>query len=686
MAKMAPKTQSLKARSAKIVKILLSTAIFALVTALTPPLGHAQPQPLPAPTFRLNLKNADMRSLVEAVSKYTGKNFILDSDAIKAKGFNVITSSPLDSDSIYHIFLSILETVNMAVVEREGISKIVKAATAARIDIPFFEDREGSYDDYTTRIVQTENIGATEAAKTLKLYIRANSSYINTYDKNNLLIITGRRANIERILKILEYMDVSQEDDIAIIKLEHAQAEPLRKVLAKLTLNQTAQQKGRSEKNTILAYPRENSMIIKGSKEYLLAMRALIAQFDVAKEERSSATEVIFLRYSNATELAEVAKKVVKQQNQVINQLNPTDSAERKKERETFIEAHIPSNALIITAPAELMQDAISLIERLDIRRAQVLVEAIIADVSEDKNRELGINPFFDGGTKLPTLVSGLGGINSDIRGLVSTGNTLRGNGNASAIPSGLTAGIANLGGATQFGFLIRAIATDTDSNILSTPRILTLDNQAAEIIVGQNVPFITGSTSTSSGQPFQTIQRRDIGVSLKVKPQISAGDTVILEIEQEVSSISQSSDLAGVNASDIILNKRTIKTTILAENDQIVILGGLTQETVTDEKQKIPLLGDVPLLGRLFQFRSSRKVKQNLMVFLHPVIVSDSQSLSKLTSEKYDDFQRERARRQGLSDSFFKDELPSLPPINVMFEGTRNAPENASGNRRSAP
>ena len=664
------------------MKILLSTAIFVLVTALTPPLSHAQPQQLPAPTFRLNLKNADMRSLVEAVSKYTGKNFILDSDAIKAKGFNVITSSPLDSDSIYHIFLSILETVNMAVVEREGISKIVKAATAARTDIPFFEDREGSYDDYITRIVHTENIGATEAAKTLKLYIRANSSYINTYDKKNLLIITGRRANIERILKILEYMDVSQEDDIAIIKLEHAQAEPLRKVLAKLTLKQTAQQKGRGEKNTILAYPRENSMIIKGSQEYLLAMRALIAQFDVAKEERHSATEVVFLRYSGATELAEVAKKVVKQQNQVINQLNPTDSAERKKERETFIEAHIPSNALIITAPAELMQDAISLIERLDIRRAQVLVEAIIADVSEDKNRELGINPFFDGGTKLPSLASNLGSINSDIIQLRGSRNRA----SVPGIPSGLTAGIANLGGATQFGFLIRAIAQDTDSNILSTPRILTLDNQAAEIIVGQNVPFITGSTSTSSGQPFQTIQRRDIGVSLKVKPQISAGDTVILEIEQEVSSISQAADLDGVNASDIILNKRTIKTTILAENDQIVILGGLTQETVTDEKQKIPLLGDVPLLGRLFQFRSSRKIKQSLMVFLHPVIVSDSQSLSKLTSEKYDDFQQERARRQGLSDSFFKDELPSLPPIHIMFEGTRNAPENTSENRRSAP
>lgn len=667
------------------MKVLLSTAIFVLVTALPPPLSHAQPPPLSdaqPPTFRLNLKNADMRSLVEAVSKYTGKNFILDSDAIKVKGFNVITSSPLDSDSIYHIFLSILETVSMAVVERDGISKIVKAATATRIDIPFFEDQEGSYDDYITRIVQTKKIGASEAAKTLKSYIRNNSSYINTYDKTNLLIITGRRANIDRILKILEYMDVSQEDDIAIIKLEHAEADPLRKVLVKLTLNQTAQQKARGEKNTILNYSRENSLVIKGSKEYLLAMRALIAQFDVAKEKRNSATEVIFLRYSSAKDLAEVAKKVVKQQNQVINQLNPTDSAEKKKERETFIEAHVPSNALIITAPAEQMEDAISLIERLDIRRSQVLVEAIIADVSEDKNRELGINPFFDGGTKLPSLASNLGNITSDIIRLRGTGDIAR----VTGIPSGLTAGIANLGGATQFGFLIRAIASDTDSNILSTPRILTLDNQAAEIIVGQNVPFITGSTTTSGGQPFQTIQRRDIGVSLKVKPQISAGDTVILEIEQEVSSISQASDLAGVNASDIILNKRTIKTTILAENDQIVILGGLTQETVTDEKQKIPLIGDVPLLGRLFQYRSSRKVKQNLMVFLHPVIVSDSQSLSKLTSEKYDDFQQERARRQGLSDSFFKDELPSLPPIHIMFEGTRNAPENASGNRRSAP
>ncbi len=670
------KTQALKKSGAKTVKILLSTAIFVLFTTLwAPPLSQAQP-----PTFRLNLKNADMRSLVEAVSKYTGKNFILDRDAIKAKGFNVITSSPLDADSIYHIFLSILETVNMAVVERDGIAKIVKGGTASRTDIPFFEDREGSYDDYVTRIVQTKNIGASEAAKTLKSYIRNKSSYINSYDKNNLLIITGRRANIGRILRILEKMDVYQEDDIAIIKLEHALAGPLQKVLAKLAPKQTARQKARGNKNTILPYPRENSLVFKGSKEYILAMRTLIAQLDVPKEERNSATEVVFLRYSSAKELAEVAKKVVKQQNQVINQLNPTDSKEKKKERETFIEAHIPSNALIITAPAGQMEEAISLIERLDIRRAQVLVEAIIADVSEDKNRELGINPFLYGGPTRPAITSNLGSINSEIvqLGVLS--------GTPSGIPTGLTAGIASLGGATQFGFLIRAIASDTDSNILSTPRILTLDNQAAEIVVGQNVPFITGSTTTSGGNPFQTIERRDIGVSLKVKPQISAGDTVILEIEQEVSSISQASDLAGVNASDIILNKRTIKTSILAENDQIVILGGLTQETVTDEKQKIPLIGDVPLLGRLFQFRSSRKVKQNLMVFLHPVIVSDSRSLSELTSEKYDDFQQERTRRQGLSDSFFKDELPSLPPINVMFKGTRNAPQSTGGSRLSAP
>ena len=663
---MEPKTQPMKTKSAKIVKILLSTALFMLITAfLASPSSHAQP-----PTFRLNLKNADMRSLVEAVSKYTGKNFILDNDAVKVKGFNVITSSPLDADAIYHIFLSILETVNIAVVERDGIAKIVRGGTAARTDIPFFEDREGSYDDYVTRIVQTKNIGASEAAKTLKSYIRNKSSYINSYNKNNLLIITGRRANIGRILRILEHMDVYQEDDIAIVKLEHAQAGPMNKVLSKLAPKQTAQQKARGNKNTILAYPRENSLVFKGSKEYILAMRALIAQFDVPQEKRNSATEVFFLRYSSAKELAEVAKKVVKQQNQVINQLNPTDSKEKKKERETFIEAHIPSNALIITAPAKQMADAISLIKRLDIRRAQVLVEAIIADVSEDKNRELGINPFFAGGTSRPAIASNLGNINSD---LARIGGVL--SGSSANLPSGLTAGIANLGGASQFGFLIRAIASDTDSNILSTPRILTLDNQAAEIIVGQNVPFITGSTTTSGGNPFQTIERRDIGVSLKVKPQISAGDTVILEIEQEVSSISQASDLAGVNASDIILNKRTIKTTILAENDQIVILGGLTQETVTDENQKIPLIGDVPLLGRLFQFRSSRKVKQNLMVFLHPVIVSDSQSLSDLTSEKYDNFQRERSRVQGLSDSFFRDELPSLPPINVMFKGTRNAP-----------
>jgi general secretion pathway protein D len=340
---------------------------------------------------------------------------------------------------------------------------------------------------------------------------------------------------------------------------------------------------------------------------------------------------VVYLRYAEAKNLADilnsVGKEVIKAEAK-----NSASAGVGNKNDTVSIQADETSNALVITAPASVFPSLRSVIQQLDIRRAQVHIEAIIAEVSLDTANELGVQWLIDGGSKgNPSLSSQLPGAGASIGG-IATGVSA---GTASAIPDGLSLALGSVNESNSLNFitLIRALNTDSETNLLSTPSIVTLDNQEASIIVGQNVPFVTGSsTSSSTTNPFQTIERKDVGTTLMVKPQINEGNTITLDIDQEVSTVS----LAATSAVDLVTNKRAIKTTVQLEDGQLLVLGGLIDDTVIKVQQKIPLLGDIPYIGALFRSNSTRRIKQNLLVFIRATIIRDPKLARDLSQRKY--------------------------------------------------
>jgi len=328
------------------------------------------------------------------------------------------------------------------------------------------------------------------------------------------------------------------------------------------------------------------------------------------------------------------------------------------------IQADEDTNALIITAPPDEMRSILAVIEQLDIRRAQVLVEAIIAELSTNNSAQLGVNFAVDGSdSNRPVAYTNLGGATQALVGTVAS--------QGASLANGLSLAIGRFGGnGIDFGFLLSAIASDTDNNILSTPTLVTMDNQEAEIVVGQNVPFVTGrQLSSSNNNPFQTIERQDIGISLKVKPQINEGDNIKMEIEQEVSDVSNTS-ITG--ATDITTNKRSIKTTVLVEDGQTLVLGGLIDDKVNDSRDKVPFLGDIPLLGSLFRYRTSSKTKRNLMVFLHPTILRDPETADYYSRSKYDELRSAQLGLFGEDKNANSSNRPALPELHMYFDGKR--------------
>jgi len=348
------------------------------------------------------------------------------------------------------------------------------------------------------------------------------------------------------------------------------------------------------------------------------------------------------------------------------NAVTPRSAAETG-ESSVDIQADPNTNALIITAPPDEMQNILAVVRQLDIRRAQVLVEAVIAEITEDNTREFGINFLLDGtDSDAPVGFSNLGGATDGALGIAGA---LESGLPPASLGAGLSLALGRFGsGEIDFGFLVRAIASDADNNILSTPSIVTLDNEEAEIIVGENVPFVTGQQlSTNNDNPFQTVERQDIGLTLKVKPQINDGNTIKMELEQEVSSVNPT---AVTGAADITTSKRSIKTTVLVDDGQTLVLGGLIDDQISDVEEKIPLLGDIPVLGRLFRFRTTTKNKQNLMIFLHPVILRDNDSATQLSNSKYNSLRsRQRFFQQQKNSSVIKEER-ELPELKLFFEG----------------
>lgn len=618
---------------------LFSTAI-ALPIALPTPVQAAE-------TITLNFQDADIKAVINTVADLTGKTFIID-PRVKGK-VNVISKQPLSRKDVYGAFLSILEVHGFITVQVGQATKIIPAANSKSSPQPVLDKLTTTRDELVTHVLALRYVSAQQLVPILRP-ILDKSGHLAAYNDSNSLIISDYASNIERLLEIVKRVDQNTEQEIEIISLQHALGSEVVRLVEKLMPRDP---KDPTSKISIGVDERSNSVLISGSKGKRLELRTLISHLDTPVESGGN-TQVIYLRYGNAENVAKI-----------LTGLSDTLSAPpgggkkaSSASRDVHIQADKESNALVITAPQAKFKSLRSVIQKLDIPRAQVHIEAIIAEVSFEAALELGIEWLVEGTTRssqdLPVAGTSLSG------DLASTLSAIA----ADQIPglgTGLNLAVGRVtSGSTRFGALLRAMASDTSFNILSTPSLTTLDNQEAEIIVGQNVPFVSGEYTPNTGggsNPFRTIERQDIGISLKVKPQINEGDAITLAIEQDISSVNSS-----VEASDLVTNKRTIKTNVLVGNDEIIVLGGLVEDTYDNQDTRVPLLGDIPLLGRLFRYEKTTKVKRNLMVFLHPVIIQDSRHSSNISQSKYTYIQKQQDLANEGDREKMRPELPAFP------------------------
>jgi general secretion pathway protein D len=616
-----------------------------------------------ADEITLNLKNADIRALISTVSKFTGKNFIID-PRVKAK-VTVISANTLTPEEVYEVFLSVLQVHGYAAVPTGSVIKIVPEVNAKQG--PLALSRDGDQhpaDELVTKIIRLEHVPASQLVPILRPLV-PQQGHLAAYNPTNTLIITDHAGNIKRIMKIIAGVDRPDSDELEIIPLKHASASELVRILN--SLSTAGAGKNATTKIKLAADDRTNSILVTGDRASRLKIRTTITFLDTPLEDGSGNTHVIYLKYAKAENLVKILTGLKDQgKSKVAKKVKTAPVAVTTGSvisQNAIIQADDETNALIITADPNTVKNLKAVIRQLDIRRAQVLIEAIIAEITTSNDKEIGVGLAVDGtnsGGTLPAGLSNFAGV-GDLLTAIATGTA------PTTVPAGLSFGIGGEdSNGLRYGALLRALQTDTNTNILSTPNIVTLDNEEAELIVGQNLPFVTGSFtgtgSTNPNNPFQTIERQDVGLTLKVTPQINEGDTIKLVLEQETSSV-----IPGTIEQGIATRKRSIKTSVLVDDGGLLILGGLIQEEVTDTTSKVPLLGDIPLIGFLFRTESTNKTKQNLMVFLRPTILRDHRDAAFVTNEKYNylrGIESEAYDREDDSFGLLDGAEPRLPPM----------------------
>lgn len=649
----------------------LAALTVCLALAAAPPAAQQGPDAAPlqgdGDAFTLNFKEADINALIATVSEITGRNFVIDP---RVKGnVTVLSNQPMSADELYETFLSVLEVHGFSAVPAGEVTKIVPQVNAKQDG--GFGRGEATREDIVTRVIRVENVPADQLVPILRPLV-PQYGHLAAYPASNILIVSDRGANVNRIIDIVGRIDRQGSKEVEIVQLEHASAREVVRVIDRLKSDA-----GRlGEGVTAIADVRTNSVLIAGNEEARLRLRAIVADLDTPREAEGG-TRVIYLDYAKADSLAEVLKTFTEAGSGGGEETGAAKGPVR-------IIAEPDANALVVTAPADTMRQIRDVVDRLDIRRGQVLVEAIIAEVTVDRSRELGVDVgVFDRDRVAAAsildpdtlrAIPGLAGDGSPL-GLIQRGLNIAG-------------GEFNEDGAS-FAVLLRALSGDANTNVLSTPSLMTMDNEEAQIQVGQEVPFITGQfTNTGTGQgvtnPFQTVERRDVGLTLGITPQINAGNTIRLNIDQEVSSISE----GATGAVDLVTNNRTLRTSVEVEDGQILVLGGLIDDNVTESQQKVPLLGDIPLLGELFTSRSISKTKQNLLNFIRVKVLRGEGAASYYTRQKYDhlrDLQREQ--RETSIPLMRQEERPMVPPIEHYEDRPASGDDTAadeSGGERS--
>ena len=641
----------------------------------------AQKGPPDGPTITPNYKDADLSQIIQAVSEVTGKNFIID-PRVNAK-VTMLSATPMSPAAFYEAFLAVLQVYGYVAVPAGKVIKIIPNTDARQlpsIDLP--NSVSATSDEIVTQIITMKNISAAQLVPLLRPLI-PQQGHLAAYPNGNMLIISDRASNVSRIMRIVERMDESGDEPIEVIPLHNASATELVRTINQLNAGGGAEAAGAPIK--IVADERTNSVLISGEKSLRLRGKALVLDLDTPRLGGAGDTEVRYLLYADAEKLADKLKgqasAAAKAQGGPQSGATPAAASSGSNvDASVTIWADVPTNALIMTAPPKIMKSLMAVIDKLDIRRAQVEIEAIVVEVQVNKSADLSVQWLLDGGSSYGYGVTNLPGSGSSIVSLATA--ALEGTSSAtttssssststlsSAIPTGATYAVGTYNSTTGkgFGAVIQALRSDGTSNIISTPRVITMNNEEAEVKVTQEIPLITGqytsSTSSTNGttSPFETIQREEVGTILKVTPHISEGDVIQLKIEQEDSSPGAKL----TDSADISTNKRSIKTTILIEDGGIIVLGGLMQDTVTESEDRVPGLGAIPLLGNLFKSRSGSRQKTNLLVFLRPKILRDQAATEATSASKYNAIRdEERSLHTGKITLLPGEKQPSIPPI----------------------
>lgn len=642
------------------------SAILLLLCSLCGSVGYAQ-----SGAITLNFKDADINALIDTVAQATGRNFIID-PRVKAR-ITIVSAKQMQAEELYQVFLSILQVHGFSAVPVGDVIKIVPDVTAKQGPVPNADSGQpGRGDQLVTRVVEVNHAPAAQLVPILRPLV-PQQGHLAAYAPTNVLIISDRAANVERLVTIIRRIDRADSAEIEVIRLEYATASEVVRIVETLVLETAAAGGGPARTTTLVADERTNSILLGGDQNNRLRIRSIIGHLDTPLEVSGEGTQVIYLRYANAEDLVPILQGVLTGESQqaAIGEGGVVAGGATGDSVEVNIQADSGTNALVITAPPRVIQNLRAVIRQLDIRRAQVLVEAIIAEVRLDGNRNIGsqfVAASEDGGfTGLSTLGSPniLSLAGQDLSALAASKGILLGTGDTSDPDN-------------QYVFLLNALAGDSATNIVSTPSVVTLDNEEAEIVVAQNVPFVTGaftgSGSNDPANPFQTIERQDVGFTLRVTPQINEGNSIKLNIEQEVSSVAASA----VAASDIITNRRAVRTNVLVEDGQIIALGGLIDDQFIDSTQKVPLLGDIPVVGNLFKSTSKQKTKQNLVIFIYPRILRDPAIATSYTQTKYSMLRAQHLKAEFPDRGTGEIQAMELPPILVDLVTT--APEHVGG------
>jgi len=642
----------------------------------------------------LNFVNADIEAVAGAIGQMSNRNFLIDP---RVKGtVNIVSSRPVPPSAAYDIFLSALRLQGFTAVESEGVVKILPEADA-KLHLRSVTPRSGAEGDrLQTRVYALKYESAAQLLPVLRPIISPNNT-IAVYAGNNTVVITDYADNLRRIDRIIDAIDRPGGGEPVFLPLRHAAATDIAAMVSRVYADGAAGQGESRGRVMVAADSRTNSLIVRADNPARVArIRELVQNLD-APTGAGGNLHVVYLKNAEAVRVAQTLRAVLSGEASPLQVASaaplvtapagqgqplaggpgpspaPSAALGPAGAGGGIIQADAASNAVIISASDAVYASLRAVIDKLDVRRAQVHVEALIVEVTADKAAEFGIQ-----WQSLHNLNTGatqaIGGTNFGVRGTGT--NIIDGAINLGTLGPGLNLGVVRgqvtipgVGTVTNLAALARALETDANANILSTPNLLTLDNEEAKIVIGQNVPFITGqyaqTGSTATATPFQTIERRDVGLTLRIKPQISEGGSVRLQIYQEVSSVQDQTNTAG-----IITNKRSVESMVLADDGQIIVIGGLVQDSTSLTLEKVPLLGDVPLLGALFRYETRKQTKTNLMVFLRPLIMRDGASYRAATSERYRQMIEEQERAIIPPSSVLPDiETPRLPPEDAFAQ-----------------